>query len=271
MKSGRCTTGSWHRQSLKSLKAFSLSSPLDFDWTGFTSHVSQYSMGYGRNGLDMGPPKSPLGVRQWGSCNCLHSPYLRTNTTTSNHISKVMNRRLGNVTLFSIYHQACIPDALKHIFEMLHVLFPGSTENNNVINVGCCIAFCSYDISSTNLWKMAGAPCKPKGILLNPNRPLGTLNVVKSFDDSVKGTCQYPLQRSRVVKKLAFPNRSISSSTLGSGRDQKQKLHSYMAEDLFVLNQVVHISLNIISACGQLISSQLGTQPAAFQPLWFLN
>ena len=40
-------------------------------------------------------------------------------------------------------NQARTPDVLEHPVKMLHVLLPGSNEDNNVINVGRCIFLCS--------------------------------------------------------------------------------------------------------------------------------
>src|SRR4029434_2793548 len=51
--------------------------------------------------------------------------------------------------------------------------------------------------------------------------PKGVLKAVNSLVSAARGTCQYPLLRSRVVRYLALPSRSISSSTLGIGYGSK--------------------------------------------------
>ncbi len=71
--------------------------------------------------------------------------------------------------------------------------------------------------ASISLWKVAGALHSPKGITLNSNRPSCVQKAVLSLSSGLTSTCQYPLNRSKVLNHLDPARVSRVSSTRGRG------------------------------------------------------
>ena len=68
---------------------------------------------------------------------------------------------------------------------------------------------------SISCWNIAGAPCRPEGIMWNWYRPNPVVKAVFAQDYSATGTCQYPWGRFNVVTNSAWLRLLINSSILG--------------------------------------------------------
>ncbi len=79
-----------------------------------------------------------------------------------------------------------------------------------------CVARVTFTI---NRWNVAGAFHMPKAIDVYCRKQSGVTNAEISEARGVKGTCQYPFNKSSLVTKLADPTLSTQSSIRGRGKE----------------------------------------------------
>ena len=91
------------------------------------------------------------------------------------------------------------------------ITITSSKYNNNVFQCRPC------STCSISRWKVAGAEVSPKGKTFQRHKPFLVVNADFSLASSSRGTCQYPLVRSRVLKYLLPARASRLSSILGMG------------------------------------------------------
>ncbi len=128
--------------------------------------------------------------------------------------------------------------------------------------------------------------CNPNGMVVKWNSPKGVLKAVYSLNCWAKGTCQYPLHKSRVVIYLAWPICSTSSSFRGIGyasnletelsfRKSRQILSDPFWRDLVACLLFVaaapFVPLSGLSLLGISVQQHLPFRPHPHLHLWLLS
>ena len=103
---------------------------------------------------------------------------------------------------------------------------------------------------SMSRWKVAGAEVRPKGNTFHFHNPVLVAKADFSLASASRGTCQYPLMRSSVLKNLLSDSASRLSSILGSGYAFVVLRHSS------VCNQHRNANFHFFSLPGPLGSSK---------------